>query len=291
MDKIAKKADLSNWAVNELASRYVTPTPVLKALARDPLSRDCFITACGHYPKALGHRMRRKDPQDHLIIYCLDGAAQAVIGKRQYAVSAGDLLIMPSGVPHHYESDAKAPWTIYWMHIQGLTSHLFMRRLSSEYGVRNIGIHQAITDAFDRLLTMHKGQPKLEKYIESAQQGRLLLSQFIAPTVSQPTTTSEQHIHTLFNSRLSENCSLEFLAEQLNISRTSLRRLTQQYFKQSPIAYFNRLKMERAALMIEQTELSIGAIAKGLGFQDALYFSRAFKKHHGLSPTNFKKRI
>jgi len=235
--------------------------------------------------------MQRADPQDHLLIYCLDGAAHATIGKHHYTVQAGDLLIMPSGVAHRYESDSNTPWTIYWMHIQGSLSHLFMRRLSAEYGIKRIGIHQAITDAFDRLLTMHKGQPKLEKYLESAQQARLLLTQLIAPAAVQSSPTSEQHIHTVFNSLLSESCSLEYLAKQLDVSRTSLRRLTQKYFKQSPMAYFNKLKMERAALMIEQTELSVGAIAKGLGFQDALYFSRAFKKYHGESPSSFKERV
>jgi AraC-like DNA-binding protein len=47
--------------------------------------------------------------------------------------------------------------------------------------------------------------------------------------------------------------------------------------------------MERAAVLLASSELSVGIISSSVGYGDQLSFSKAFKKHFGVSPTVYRK--
>lgn len=55
------------------------------------------------------------------------------------------------------------------------------------------------------------------------------------------------------------------------------------------ISYRNRLRIEKAKMLLLTSELSVEAIADEVGFSDVYYFSRFFKKTVGISPTHFKR--
>jgi AraC family transcriptional activator of pobA len=49
--------------------------------------------------------------------------------------------------------------------------------------------------------------------------------------------------------------------------------------------------MVEAARLLRFSDLSAGEIAHSVGFSDPLYFSRAFKRHYGESPTGYHARV
>lgn len=52
-----------------------------------------------------------------------------------------------------------------------------------------------------------------------------------------------------------------------------------------PMNLLHRIRMQRAALLLRQRdELSVDAVAQRVGFSSRSHFSRAFKKHYGVSP-------
>jgi AraC-like DNA-binding protein len=48
--------------------------------------------------------------------------------------------------------------------------------------------------------------------------------------------------------------------------------------------------MERAGSLLRHSDLSVGAVAISVGFEDTLYFSRAFRKFFGASPSDYRAR-
>lgn len=56
----------------------------------------------------------------------------------------------------------------------------------------------------------------------------------------------------------------------------------------SPISYINRYRIEKAAVLLENTGQSVTEIAMNVGFEDANYFSRTFKKYMGVQPKEYK---
>jgi len=49
--------------------------------------------------------------------------------------------------------------------------------------------------------------------------------------------------------------------------------------------------MEHACFLLEQTSLSMAEIAYQVGYDDALYFSRVFRKVLGLAPSTYRKSL
>lgn len=72
-----------------------------------------------------------------------------------------------------------------------------------------------------------------------------------------------------------------------------LRKLFKKEVGVSPLEYMTNLRMKSAETLLTAmwtNEYTISEIAQMCGFEDALYFSRVFKKYYGCAPSNFSKR-
>ena len=56
----------------------------------------------------------------------------------------------------------------------------------------------------------------------------------------------------------------------------------------SPKQYLLNKRLTRAKELLKETNASVFEIANSVGYDDQLYFSRIFKKHIGISPTEYK---
>ena len=72
-----------------------------------------------------------------------------------------------------------------------------------------------------------------------------------------------------------------------------LRKLFKKEVGVSPLEYMTKLRMKSAETLLTAmwtNEYSISEIAQMCGFEDALYFSRVFKKYYGCAPSNYTKK-
>lgn len=58
-------------------------------------------------------------------------------------------------------------------------------------------------------------------------------------------------------------------------------------FGMTPLEYRNRLVIRRAKALLSAVDVSVSEVAFAVGFENAAYFSRFFKKHTGLSPSEY----
>lgn len=83
--------------------------------------------------------------------------------------------------------------------------------------------------------------------------------------------------------------TLESIAKALRYSPSHLSIQFKQQIGCSPIEYLIQLRIEKASILLEQTNASLRDIAMGVGYSDVYYFSRLFKKRVGVSPTKFRQ--
>ncbi len=72
-----------------------------------------------------------------------------------------------------------------------------------------------------------------------------------------------------------------------------LRKLFKKEVGVSPLEYMTALRMKSAETLLTAmwtNEYSISEIAQMCGYEDALYFSRVFKKYYGCAPSNFARK-
>jgi AraC-like DNA-binding protein len=92
------------------------------------------------------------------------------------------------------------------------------------------------------------------------------------------------------NEHLGEELELRTLAGVSNFSPFHFPRIFQAAMNETPQAYINRLRMERAAkaLMTSQ-EISVTDVATACGFSSAVTFTKAFKNHYGVSAREYAR--
>jgi AraC-like DNA-binding protein len=88
-----------------------------------------------------------------------------------------------------------------------------------------------------------------------------------------------------------EQISIEELSRRLGYHRTHLSKMFKQVTGVSPMQFLLKVRMERAKeLLVGEIYLSIDQIASSVGYGDALYFSKQFRKTFGVSPTEYRSR-
>lgn len=75
------------------------------------------------------------------------------------------------------------------------------------------------------------------------------------------------------------------------LAERSFNRRFHQATGMSPLEYVHTLRMEEAKQMLEAGDEPIEAIANEVGYEDAGFFSRLFKRRVNLSPTQYRKRF
>ncbi len=84
---------------------------------------------------------------------------------------------------------------------------------------------------------------------------------------------------------------IQYLTEELGISRSLLFTKFKAWTNQTPKDFILTVKMKKAASLIEQHKTNISEVGYTVGFKDPNYFSKAFKKHFGISPKAYSARF
>jgi transcriptional regulator GlxA family with amidase domain len=71
----------------------------------------------------------------------------------------------------------------------------------------------------------------------------------------------------------------------------SFKRRFQQATGMAPLEYVHTLRLEEAKQMLEASDLPIEAIANEVGYEDAGFFSRLFKRKVNLTPARYRRRF
>jgi len=115
---------------------------------------------------------------------------------------------------------------------------------------------------------------------------KVAASQFLWRRESQRTTVSAV-LESLWP-RLEDELTLEQIAQGIGYTANYLNDLTRAHTGRSLGRWITDMRMARARVVLQQTELPISDVATACGFMDPAYFSRAFRREHGVSPVTWR---
>lgn len=279
-----------------LGQKMIVLTPnIRKEIRNNPLINPFYLTAIGYYPHAAGHERERKTgSSEFILLYCIDGEGAIVINQITYYLKANTYFIIPKNTPHRYYSSPKNPWSIYWLHFSGSNSRKIYERslVEGEHQVHQIPFEEYRIKEFNQIYTalgdsfsakdMEIMNFRLLYFVSS-----LIYYKEINPEVYSQDSASRSI--TFMKSNIHKKLSINQLAEQQKISLSHYLRLFKFKTGQSPIAYFNQLKIQHSCQYLYFTDKSIKEICFELGMDDQYYFSRLFSKLIGSSPSEYRK--
>jgi transcriptional regulator GlxA family with amidase domain len=98
-------------------------------------------------------------------------------------------------------------------------------------------------------------------------------------------------ISTVENNISDTQFGVEKMAEQMNMSRTNLHRKLKTIMGLPPSELIRTIRLKKAARLILSKVDSVSQIAIVVGFDDYAHFSKSFKKHFGVPPTNYEELV
>ena len=91
-----------------------------------------------------------------------------------------------------------------------------------------------------------------------------------------------------FDNNYMNNISLDDMSRNMYLSSVYISKVFKEKTGESPINYLINLRLEKAKDLLISTESPVKAIAQSVGYNDAYYFSKLFKKYYGHSPCKFR---
>lgn len=276
----------------------VLPPMAIEIAEHDELASSLFVTDIGYYPNATNHyRERNKAIDQYILIYCVDGNGWYKLNNREYLVKRNQFFILPAGQSHIY--GANKWWTIYWVHFRGEHASIFAEGMQTPQNI-NVNLNSRISDRigiFDEIIsTLHAGEE-----IEDLRYASSLLYHFLASMKylgqyrrSKTLNLDNQSVVDAAIHFMQENIGnrikLANIVQYIGYSQSHFSKLFLHQKGQSPLAYFNRLKIDYACKLLRETDMKINQICYKIGIEDSFYFSRLFSKTIGMSPSEYRKK-
>ncbi|MFC5650171.1 AraC family transcriptional regulator [Paenibacillus solisilvae] len=214
------------------------------------------------------------------------------VGDKQFNLSPGQAFFIYPHVVTYYEADRHDPWTYSWIGFQGtrVAPILSGTNLTPEQPVfpMDLRFMPALYDQLTELLTQE---------VSHDLQFTGILYEFFAllvalappssPNAAPSIKKQDGYVHQsmeFIHAHYSENMSVQQLAAYLRLDRKYVSALFKDALGVPPQQYLLQYRMDKAAELLGKGLYTVGEVARSVGYQDALLFSKMFKKVKGISP-------
>jgi AraC-like DNA-binding protein len=270
-----------------------------------------------------GWQLKERILFDYEIVYIMEGAAVITIEDRIYNAQPGELYIISPGVRHSMRTVDQL--TLRQPHIhfdlfytndseEVKVCYRLVNKLKEEelQYIRKDNVQASGFHFPERLIvrdrdTVEKLMFSLIKEHESPDDFTFLRSKaiFLQLLVHILVENREEKQQSAQSSRLNfENMNvvkeyiklnyrtkitIEKLAQLSGLSKSHLNKKFKAVFQTSPLKYQMSVKVNKATRLITYSHNNLSEIAVYLGFLDIQHFSKVFKKHMGMNPSEYKR--
>nr|WP_231553663.1 AraC family transcriptional regulator [Aeromonas eucrenophila] len=260
------------------------------------------VWLAGHSRLRTHYRIERRFADVHCFLITLGGEGEVLIGDRTERLQRGEWALIPAGQPLCYRlSEKRLPET-------GL-AELPLPEVGGDWDLLWILLHKdSPWDAFashPRLGCTSQQASLLHTlenlYAEQERHQDPLLSALLVEQLGfylrrllqkgEGQSRGERlalRLELLLKEALTECWDIGRMAGALHLSERQLYRLCQQHFSLAPMALLQRLRLQRAALLLASRGDPVKEVARLCGFKNEYHFSTAFKRQHGLAPSHYR---
>ncbi len=230
----------------------------------------------------------------HIEMGCLfEGKTRLTVDSKQYDIEAGDLFICFPNQIHEYETLEKEKYLLFIFNpdILPTLSKQFISTLPSNSVIKGALNDDEIKSLMYEISNTHFSEkPHKEIIIQGyllALFGRLfgLMDRYhVKSQNSKSLGTILQYCAENYEHQL----SLSLLEKELHISKYYISHILSNKLHISFNDYINSLRISRACKYLLESELSVTDISEAVGFNTLRTFNRAFTKHLGVTPTQYR---
>jgi AraC-like DNA-binding protein len=268
----------------------VVPRPQVQAALLGPGTRRLVVTDAGYFPVARGHRrIRPQGSEETIVMLCVAGSGTVQIDAERHVLSSGTWTTIPARVPHEYRAAEDDPWTIWWLHVRGADAAEIARPMvGAPQQVSRLRSLERVLALFDELIALLEGRLSPAHLLAASGVAWNLLARMSADTILPAEGSALERAIRYLESRVEGSIRVSELASMVGVSPSHLTALFRESTGGGPGAFHTSVKMARARTLLDTTSTPISEIASAVGYADPLYFSRHFRRIHGVSPSEYR---
>ena len=250
----------------------------------------------GHQQCGPGYQWGPGVRNHYCIHYVISGNGYYEVNGKTMKLSAGDTFILYPDTTVKYYADLENPWEYVWAGFMGEDADSLIRATDfskDEPWIKKGKLPKKLIQKQLETIYNVKGS-EYESAVAMTGAMYTLISTFMQYAEHDENTKNSQMIYVekakdYISTNYSYPITIEDVAAYVGISRSHLFRSFQTYQQQSPKEYLIEFRIRRAAHLLRETRLSIATIAYSVGFENNLYFSKAFKSKMQMSPSEYRK--
>lgn len=224
--------------------------------------------------------------------YVIEGEFILNINGKSYIVRKNQMALLPIGAHVVYSFNPAKKFAIY--------------SCGFKAEINNIDIFQYLNLADDYHVITIDDYAKVESFFESARNNDSFstiigyrlnftaeISKLIAIYVEhrlkiQPLDSTMAPVIEYMNKNLNGNITLAELADLVHLHPSYFVNKFKDIYGKPPMKYYDDLRIKKSIHLLTNSDLPISSVALEIGINDQLYFSHFFKKHSGVSPTEYR---
>jgi len=233
------------------------------------------------------------------IAIALDGRGRMDFQDQSLVFQSPSVILLPPGCAHCEAAfSPRTPYALLWLIGQGSLTTALISAFQPGRGWRT-PLHRTVRSRsslrlFARIRTGIKSGAAFSPAVR-----RDLLDLMVRFYEGEESTVQSSHsgkaldryaglleqIRDFLNVHFAEPITLPQLAAQVHLTPRYLNRLFHRWSGEALHEFLTRRRMEEALKLCRQKQHLVKEIAATVGYEDPLYFSRAFRRYFGRSPT------
>lgn len=274
------------------------PSSVVAFASRQPVTSSLLPCRIGFFPRAQGQRVSRPGGDwSYTLLLCHHGAGILDLADSRHRMTRGTFAVLRPFEFHAYEADPVDPWTLYWIHFTGRMAQEYYDTLTAG-GSRTCTTVEpdlALVETFERIRHALANDCSYRSLLQGSALLHLLLCDLHA-LINRPVQAPHDvrtrilRIVRALQDNPGSNLTIHELAGAAHMSAMYFSAKFRELTGQSPRCFISRIKMQRACELLAGSQLKVECIARTVGYDDPYYFSRAFKRVVGATPSEYRTR-
>lgn len=264
-------------------------------------SRPLIVGSCGTYHLRGTETLPTYRPRgrvDFQMLYVASGRVHFFFRGREETVNAGHMVFYRPRELQKYVYYGTDQTEVYWVHFTGSS----VKEILRNYGITD-DIHVLYSGTSPEYVRLFKQMiSELQQCQDCYEELLTMLLHQLFILLRRRTTReyplkNEYLEHEIelamqfFNENYNTAISIDDYAASRGMSVSWFIRSFKKYTTVTPMQYIVSLRITNAQLLLETTNYNVNEIGRIVGYDNALYFSRIFKKQRGVSPSEYRKKV
>ena len=259
-----------------------------------------LVSSAGNYKITDTGELKTERPHgrgDYQLIYVCQGKLRLFEKGKETSVPTGSLIVFRPGEPQVYHLYAKDKPETFWVHFTGCEVESLLCRYGITRDTRTYFIGSSPNNVWLFRQMIMELQFRRHNFLDLLRINlkSLLILAGRAMKERGDNSSSAQNEAEVAALYFAENytrpISVRDYAAKRHISECYFNKIFKATFNVTPMQYVISLRIAGAKKLLEGSDMDVIRISSAVGYDDAFYFSRLFKKHTGQSPTEYRRQF